>query len=47
MNYTIKTLTKTGKEKKVRVVAESYKEALKYLSEFERKHIVCWYGWKC
>lgn len=46
MNYIIKTLTKSGKEKVVRVTANSYKEALTYLSVYERQHIISWVGWQ-
>lgn len=46
MNYIIKTLTKNGKEKTVRVSANTYKEALTYLSEYERTHIISWVGWQ-
>lgn len=47
MNYIIKTLTKSGKEKTVRVYANSFKEAVTYLTEFERTHITSWVAWKC
>lgn len=47
MNYIIKTLTKGGKEKIVRVTADSYKKALTYLTEHERKNISSWVAWKC
>ena len=46
MNYIIKTLTKGGKEKTVRVTANNLKEALIYLTEYERKHISSWVGWQ-
>ena len=46
MNYIIKTLTKGGKEKTVRVTANNLKEALTYLTEYERKHISSWVGWQ-
>lgn len=46
MNYIIKTLTKSGKEKTVRVSAMSFKEALTYLTDHEKKHIVSWVGWQ-
>ena len=46
MNAIIKTLTKSGKEKTVRVTANSFKEAVTYLTEYERKHIASWVGWQ-
>lgn len=45
-NYIIKTLSKSGKEKTVRVTAESRKSAMSYLTEYERKHIISWVCWQ-
>lgn len=46
MNYIITVLIK-GKEKKIRVYAESLKEALSYLTANEKQHIVSYVAWKC
>ena len=45
MNYIITVLIK-GKEKKIRVYAESLKEALSYLTTNEKQHIVSYVAWK-
>ena len=46
MNYIITVLIK-GKERKIRVSANSLKEALTYLSPKEKERIVSYVAWKC
>lgn len=45
MNYIITVVIK-GKEKKIRVAANSLKEALSYLSAKEKQQIISYVAWK-
>ena len=45
MNYIITVVVK-GKEKKIRVVANSLKEALTYLTPKEKSQIISYVAWK-